>query len=133
MSIISGKSTIQRLKSKKAIDLLFHEGVSLFVFPIKLIFRLEESNSSENSAGTHCGFSVPKRLHGKATTRNLLKRRLREACRLYLTDEITSRNLLNGRRLDIMFILIDKEVTEFPILKRSMIRLRKKLIANINS
>ena len=132
MSLDSNKVAVERLKSKKTIELLFKEGTSLFVFPLKLIYHFDEPQVIERKSVMSCGFSVPKRLHSKATTRNLLKRRLRETCRLFLTNEIATHHILQKGNLNIMFILIDKEVTDFHVLKRSMIRLRKKLLYNLN-
>lgn len=72
-------SKIEHLKSRKAIELLFKEGKSIYKYPLKLIWNFQ---ALENIETHQIGVTVPKRNFKKAVDRNLLKRRMREAYRL---------------------------------------------------
>lgn len=70
-----GFSKSERITSKKTIALLFEKGESLTAYPVKLIY-LESPEPSHSVLVT-----VPKGRIKKAVSRNLIKRRLREAFR----------------------------------------------------
>ena len=69
----------ERLCSKKAFENLLKSGSSSFSFPLK-VFWIKTDYLIPHSA--QIAFAVPKRRFKKANTRNLIKRRLREAYRL---------------------------------------------------
>jgi len=68
----------EKLKSEKEIKLLFNEGTSNFIHPLRVIFLFTATDISE----CNVLISVSKRHFKKAVDRNLLKRRIREAYRL---------------------------------------------------
>jgi ribonuclease P protein component len=68
----------ERLYEKMAMDSVFRKGNSIFNPPIKLLWLNEKP---EKDIPVKVAFSVPKRNFKKAVTRNLLKRRMREAYR----------------------------------------------------
>jgi len=70
----------EKLKSKIEIDLLFSSGIVAKQFPFRLLYTL--NSNSKLSAFPHVLVSVPKRKHKHAVSRNLLKRRIKEAYRL---------------------------------------------------
>lgn len=69
----------ERLHSKKKIDLLFAEGESFNLYPIRVIWRFLDSQNKEFPVEVL--ISVSKRKINKAVDRNLLKRRIKEAYR----------------------------------------------------
>lgn len=71
----------ERLCSKRSIEDLFANGSSFVLFPFRVVYRIER-DALGSSAPVQVLFSVPKRRFKKAVTRNLLKRRMREAYRL---------------------------------------------------
>jgi len=87
MTEIPRKQTLrkhERLYVKTAIDSVFQKGNSIFNPPIKLLWVKEKEKSG---VAVKVAFSVPKRTFKKAVTRNLLKRRMREAYRKHKITE----------------------------------------------
>lgn len=89
----------ERLKSRKAIDLLFKEGKALSVFPVKIIYKVTASQIP----GLQAAFSVSKRHFKKATDRNRIKRLLREAWRLQKNE--WQKTLEQNNQQAVVFIL----------------------------
>tara|TARA_Y100001968_G_scaffold151552_1_gene138705 strand:+ start:338 stop:709 length:372 start_codon:yes stop_codon:yes gene_type:complete len=71
-------SANNRLKSSKAIDLLFSKGTYIKVSDYSLVYMKQKK---ENPAGLRVGFSVGKKTQPLAVERNKTKRILREAFR----------------------------------------------------
>lgn len=68
----------EKLTSEKEIDQLFLKGRSSFLYPIKSVYLINESEIQ----GCKVLVTVSKKNLKNATDRNLIKRRLREAYRL---------------------------------------------------
>lgn len=71
-------SKTEKLKSKTQIDLLFSEGKSVGVYPLRLVFTKISESENQNKFGV----SVSKKYFKKAVDRNYFKRVLRELYRL---------------------------------------------------
>ncbi|MGJ1284616.1 ribonuclease P protein component [Sphingobacterium spiritivorum] len=67
----------ERLCSKRLIDSLFHSGSSFVLYPFRIVF----CQAADIAVPAQVIISVSKRRYKKAVTRNLLKRRMREAYR----------------------------------------------------
>lgn len=110
--MVNSKNTFgknEKLKSKKAIELLFKKGKAIKAHPIKAIYlpKSETTNSTLNVS-----ISVPKRSIKLAVNRNLIKRRVREAYRLNNQAlKLTTKNQKKG--LDIMFIYHSSQILSY--------------------
>jgi ribonuclease P protein component len=71
----------ERLKSRKAIELLFRKGASFGQYPLRLVYLpLQEQPEGHM---VKIAVSVPKKKFAKAVHRNRIKRQIREAWRLH--------------------------------------------------
>lgn len=73
-------SKIEKLKSKKLIEQLFSDGLSVSNYPLRLVYL--QTTFETSTPLTKAGFSVSKKKFKKAVDRNRIKRLLREAYRL---------------------------------------------------
>jgi ribonuclease P protein component len=98
----------ERLSGKKAIDSLFLKGSSLTQSPLKIIIKASQSTQIHPCKAM---FVVPKKKFKRAHDRNLLKRRMREAYRLFKNNYYA---LLNEKELKANCAILyvgDKEAT----------------------
>ena len=109
----------EKLKSKKAIKLLFTEGNTVTKYPIKLFYL-----TAENSHKTKAAFSIPKQNFKKAITRNRIRRQLKEA---YRHQKHLLKNDSNLTYL-LFFLYIGKENSTYTTINTSLINVLKKLI-----
>ncbi len=116
-----------RLKSRKAIELLFKEGTSLKAYPLRLIYRTVP-RQAPNDAPIKGAVSAPAKNFRKAHQRNLLKRRMRESFRLRrhkieLSDDLA---------LDLMVIYMAREILPYQTIDQSMHKLIENLCQKLN-
>jgi ribonuclease P protein component len=102
-------SKLEKLKSKKSIDLLFKKGKSIRINPIRVVYlpKQEPSNIPAN-----VGVAVPKKNIRLAVNRNLIKRRIREAYRLN-NNEFKKHLLNNQIGLDLMFVYNSQHILPY--------------------
>jgi len=106
---------LNKLKGKKNIDRLFEEGVSVNLFPLRLLFVEDEVFSF--------GVSVGKRNFKLAVQRNRIKRQMRAASKLYLLSFLE--NTKNPH--SYMLIYTGKEMPEWNKLTEEFKNLAKKV------
>lgn len=112
----------ERLKSRKIIEQLFSEGLSIAVFPIRITYKTIEKGDHILQAG----FSASSRNFKKAVDRNRIKRLLRESFRRQRADlfnQLSSANL----HLAIFIIFTGKEVPAYELVDEKMKKALKKL------
>ncbi|MFK7900201.1 MAG: ribonuclease P protein component [Cyclobacteriaceae bacterium] len=106
-------SKSERITSKKDIDALF-ESMSFFIYPFK-VFYLENENPTIKEHKTL--ISVSKRRFKKAVTRNLFKRRIREAYRL---NKHSLQPIDGERYLLIGFLYVGKQTENFQFIEKKL-------------
>jgi ribonuclease P protein component len=111
-----------RLKSKSIIDSLFTKGISVSVYPLRLVFV---KTSINNQPKLLMGVSVSKRNFKKAVDRNYFKRLLRETYRLnqhILREAIENKDT----NYSMMFFYQTKERLSFEEINEKTILLFEK-------
>ncbi len=115
------------LKSEKSITELFETGHSLFIYPVRLVFK---ARADQDISPIKVGFSVSKKNFKRAVDRNLIKRRMREGYRL--NKQILFKDIPNDfRGLDIMFLYQGKSVEDFDKIRDCQCSLLNKLLHKI--
>ncbi len=117
-----------KLKSRKQIALLFKDGKSFTVFPLKCIWLYEPA--SEVPLTIKCGVTAQKRNFAKAVDRNKIKRHLREAWRLQKpTLEARSEELTGA--LSLFFLYVGKDEEALKSISGAMQKSISKLEASL--
>jgi ribonuclease P protein component len=109
----------ERLKSWKAIGLMFKEGQSFGQYPLRFVWLPMEADQAAFSA--QFTVSVPKKKFKKAVDRNRLRRQIREAYRL--NKHLLYHNLENSDKVyALMVIYVAKEGLEYSEIEVNMNR-----------
>lgn len=110
----------ERLHSKKLIKELFDKGSSFFLYPFKVLILEAPKNFQE----THqVLFSVSKKKIKKATDRNLIKRRMREAYRL--NKPVILANVRTKKLIGLIYV--SSEIATFQVIEKKIIKILSKI------
>lgn len=116
----------ERLCSRKLFDKLFSGGTSFFVYPLKVIYVVTDHSGC---FPVQAAFAASRKIFRKAVSRNLLKRRMREAYRL-------NKHLLyqgiGDKKLVMIFIYTGKETVGFIQIEKAMKRALNMLSDNLS-
>lgn len=111
---------LERLKSKKEIELLFEEGKSIANHPIRLVYRKTEF---KDSVTFRTGVSVGKKYFKNAVDRNHVKRLIRECYRKnkFLIEA-------SNDQYAFMFLYSSKEIPEFALVEVKIKEILQKFV-----
>jgi len=115
----------ERLSSRKEIALLFENGQSVMVYPLKFFWKESDPGSP---SPVRMAFTVSSRTFKKAVDRNLLKRRMREAYRLNKHKTETGSG---DKKINIMVIYIAREIVPYASIEKAVRSGMKKIIARL--
>lgn len=125
---------MDRLKSRKTIELLFTEGKSFSIFPFRILYSISsignmaaENNATNNNENLQVGVTVSSRNFKKAVDRNRIKRLMREAWRLQ-KNELQLSPLLAHQSLKVFLIFTGKEVPEYAMIHQKVAAVITRLI-----
>lgn len=116
----------EKLKSQKALDLLFAGGKSVSKYPLRLVYIRMETHQEES---LKFGVSVSKKYFKHAVDRNYYKRVLRETYRLnkhLFVDKLTD-------KYAIMFFYQTKDRLDYHEINTKTIQLFEKFLTAIES
>ncbi|MCF8381411.1 MAG: ribonuclease P protein component [Bacteroidales bacterium] len=117
----------EKLKSRTAINMLFEQGKTEYIYPVKIFWLTQPKDSSSE---VKAGFSVPKKKFKRAVDRNLLKRRMREAYRLNKA-EIIKQAIEKECSLSLFFIFTANTILDYHQIEKSVVTQLKTLIHKI--
>jgi ribonuclease P protein component len=106
----------ERLCSKKAIEELFENGKSFYCYPFLVVWSY---SNSEIPFPAQVAFSVPKKGFKLAVSRNLIKRRTREA---YRKNKTVLYDFLSSANKKIVFTMIfrEKSIPGYQVFEKSV-------------
>jgi ribonuclease P protein component len=114
----------EKLKSKKAIEILFSKGKTINAFPLRVIYIPKSIN---DDIPINMGATVSKKNIKLAVNRNLIKRRIREAYRLN-NNELKNQLKKSNLELNIMFIYTSKQILPYKEIETKIKVLLTRLI-----
>jgi ribonuclease P protein component len=117
----------QKLKSRTLIQQLFTQGKHISAFPLKAIWLPTNEHNH-----LQAGVSVSKRYFKKATDRNKIKRRIREAYRLQKND-LESHLLETNQKISLFLIYTGKDIPAYQQISDGCGIIIKKLIKSIHA
>lgn len=121
----------ERLKSRKDIGKIFQEGQSFISYPLKISW-VERDQPTIPNFPVQFALSVPKRRFSKASQRNRIRRRIREAYRL---NKYQINQTLDGEDkpfFALMVVYIGKEELPYDVIFDATQKWIKKFLKKIN-
>ena len=113
----------EKLTSKIIISKLFEDSQQIYKYPLKLLWINTELPANVPVQST---ISVSKKRFKKAVTRNLLKRRMREAFRLNKND-LYNQLSIDNKQIAVMIIYQNNDILPYSTIEKSIINLFSEL------
>ena len=98
----------ERISSKKEIDLLFTEGNSFIVYPLRIVYIEHNCKEISDKSAASIMVSISKKKFKSAVKRNRLKRLIKESYRLNKNDFI-EKITTQFKRISIAFLYLSDE------------------------
>ncbi|MEG0499727.1 MAG: ribonuclease P protein component, partial [Rikenellaceae bacterium] len=113
----------ERICARSSVSELFEKGESLFSFPCKCVYQINDTSEELSSQGivVRIMVSVGKRYHKRAVRRNRVKRLIREAYRLnkgYARELLAP--YLEGKVLTICYIYTSKQEENYKTVENGV-------------
>ena len=121
----------ERLKSRKVIGQLFKTGKSFGQYPLRLIWVERASTQPDDEFPIQFAVSVPKKKFPKATQRNHIKRKIREAYRLQ-KPRLYQKLAGHESRYAWMVLYVAKEKMPYAEIEKSMQRVVGRFVKMAN-
>ncbi len=128
----NGFNKSQHLCGEVTISQLFRDGKAFLVFPLRVVYRVEERAEADKRAVVRVLTSVPKKQFKHAVDRNRFKRLIRESYRLQ-QHELNEVLEAKGLVMDVAFTAVHNQLLEFDFLKNRMARILSKLVETVNA
>ncbi len=116
------------LSGKKEIAELFTTGKSLFVYPLKVFYKIS-SKTEQHTGKVLFSVSVPKKKFNKSHDRNLLKRRIRESFRLNKYELLN--RIEDNVQLSIMIVFIGNKEESYHVINRAVLKIFNSFVKEI--
>lgn len=118
----------ERLCNKKLIESLFHNGSSFLCYPFKASWlRVDDAMPYP----AQVLITVSKKRYKHAVDRNLVKRRIREAYRLNKQLHLYQQLDESGKRLVFSISYIGKDIVQFELMNKKMLKLLQQLSSEV--
>jgi len=108
----------ERLCSRKHLDLLFKNGSSFLLYPFRVSYIFIDEPAPVKAQVV---INVPKKRYKRATDRNLLKRRIREAYRLNKQEEFYNQLPTDKGLLLFSIQFVGKEKYDFSFIQKKLL------------
>jgi len=122
----------EHLKSNRLFRKVIFEGHAVFQHPLRLLFNVLPKDA-QSTVPVLAGFSISKRKHPKATTRNLMKRRMREAFRRNKGSVYQSIQAIGDHQLHLVVIYQVGAICDYHQIEIALVKGLKKLETLIQS
>jgi ribonuclease P protein component len=115
-----------RIKKEKEIENLLSKGQRVRIYPLQIVYLLNEIEKAEDTSSLKLFVYVSKRNFKKAVDRNTLKRCMRESFRIAVPE--LKQRIPEGKMLYLGLTVLGGEIPTFRTTSKALIRFIEKHI-----